>query len=131
MTVGGRLKSLRHGMDMTLKEMSAELGVSLNTVYRWEHDLVTPRKGTLNKLADVYQVPLKWLMFGATVEEGPVANTPVVLSESPLAEDKFEQNLLRLCRNLSETSKYKILGYAERIWVEDMREDGTNAAALF
>ncbi|MCL1848625.1 MAG: helix-turn-helix domain-containing protein [Clostridiales bacterium] len=118
MTMGKRIKSLRLGMDLTLKEMSAMLGVSLNTVYRWEHDLVAPRKGALNRMAEEFQVPLKWLMYGVTVEEGNPSISP---------DDRFEQNLLRMCRRLSEASRYKILGYAERIWVEDLREDSIAA----
>ena len=119
MTVGERLKSLRQNMNMTLKEISAEIGVSLNSVYRWEHDLAVPRKDAIQKMAEIYQVPLKWLLYGVTVEEGNAATQ---------SDEKFEQNLLRICRRLSENNRYKILGYAERIWVEDMRED--NIAAL-
>ena len=119
MSVGKRLRNMRQNMDLTLKELSAELGVSLNSVYRWEHDLAVPRKDALKKMADIYQVPTKWLLYGVTVEEGNVVAHP---------DDRFEQNLLRICRRLSENSKYKILGYAERIWVEDMKEE--NIAVL-
>ena len=114
MSVGERLRNLRHNMNMTLKDLGAELGVSLNTVYRWEHDLAAPRKEAMNKMAEIYQVPLKWLLYGITVEEGNAITQP---------DDTFEQNLLRICRRLSESSKYKILGYAERIWVEDMKDE--------
>ena len=114
MSTGNRMYTLRCKKNMTLKEVSAELGVSLNSVYRWEHNLAMPRKETLNKMAELYQVPVKWLLYGVTVEEG---------NSAPAQDEKFEQNLLRICRKLSENSRYKILGYAERIWVEDLKED--------
>ena len=114
MTMGKRLQSLRQNLNMTLKETSANLGVSLNSVYRWEHDLATPRREALNKLAAIYQVPIKWLLYGVTVEEG---------STVPTVNEDVEQSLLRICRKLPENSRYKILGYAERVWVETMKEE--------
>ncbi|MCL2166463.1 MAG: helix-turn-helix domain-containing protein [Clostridiales bacterium] len=118
MTVGKRIRSMRHNANMTLKELSAEIRVSLNTIYRWEHEIAVPRKEALRRIAEVFQVPLKWLLYGVTVEEGNAALRP---------DEIFEQNLLRICRKLSDTSKYKILGYAERVWVEEMKEDTITA----
>jgi len=106
---------MRRKTNMTLKEVSAELGVSLNSVYRWEHNLAVPRKEVLNKMSVIYQVPVKWLLYGISAEEEVEAQQ----------DDKFEHALLAICRRLSETSKYKVLGYAERILIEDMSIDGT------
>ena len=113
MSIGERLRSMRRKNHMTLMEVSSELGVSLNSVYRWEHNLAVPRKEALNKMADIYQVPLKWLLYGVTAEDGGAMQQ----------DDKFEQDLLAICRKLSDSSKYKVLGYAERIWIEDMSGD--------
>ena len=110
MGIGKRLRSMRHNMNMTLKDLSAVLGVSPNSVYRWENDLAVPRKAALNKMAEFYRVPVRWLINGITVEE----DIPM------LSDNSFEQSLLSICRKLPEKSKYKILGYAERIWVEEM-----------
>ncbi len=113
MTIGEKLKSMRNKYRMTLKEVSTELGVSLNSVYRWEHDLAIPRKEVLRQLAELYEVPMKWLLFGSEVEES------VPISQY---DEKFDQELLSICRRLSENNKYKVLGYAERIWVETYHE---------
>ena len=121
MSMGKRLHGLRKSLNMTLKEVSANINVSLNSVYRWEHDLATPRKPALTKLSNFYQVSPKWLIYGVGMDEGNgVCNT----------DDVFEQNLLRICRNLPENSRYKILGYAERIWVEDMKEENMTMLRL-
>ena len=121
MSIGKRIRNKRQNMNMTLKELSAEMGVSLNSVYRWEHELAVPRRDALKKMAEIFQVPLKWLLYGVTLEEGNAPAYP---------DEKFEQNLLRICRKLSESNKYKILGYAERIWVEDMKEENQTATIL-
>jgi transcriptional regulator with XRE-family HTH domain len=110
MSIGQRLRNARHNMNMTLKDMSDVLGVSPNSIYRWEHDLVVPRKETLGKMAELFQVSVKWLLYGVTSEDSISANM----------DNSFEHKLLSICRRLSEGSKYQILGYAERVWLEEM-----------
>jgi len=58
----------------------------------------------LKTMADYYGVPLDWL-----------------LSESASASlvSEIEQNLLGMFRKLSDNSRYKVLGYVERMCVEE------------
>jgi len=104
MTLGEKLRNLRLKEKKTLQEQSAILGVSMNSVYRWEHDLAVPRKSMLKTMADHYSVPLDWL-----------------LSESAAASlvSDIEQKLLCMFRKLSDNSRYKVLGYVERMCVEE------------
>ena len=108
MSLGEKLRSLRQKGKKTLHEQSALLGVSMNSVYRWEHDLAVPRKHMLKTLAEHYSVPLDWL-----------------LSESAAASlvSDIEQKLLCMFRKLSDNSKYKVLGYVERMCVEEYGTD--------
>jgi len=114
MSIGKRIKSLRLDTKRTLKDQSEILGVSLNSVYRWEHDLVAPRKGVIEKMADFYDVPFEWIVHGRTSEINTAFGGGMNHDASP------ENQLLRMYRNLSSNSKYKILGYIERICVEDI-----------
>jgi len=109
MSLGEKLRNLRLKGKKTLHEQSAMLGVSMNSVYRWEHDLAVPRKPMLKALADHYSVPLDWL-----------------LSESAAASlvSDIEQKLLCMFRKLSDNSKFKVLGYVERMCVEEYDRDG-------
>jgi len=104
-------------MKKTLHEQSEILGVSVNTIYRWEHDLATPRKHTLKKVASFYEVPLEWLL-----REDATENDSEFVSISQGPENDIEQDLLKMFRALSFSNKYKILGYIERVCVEDMSE---------
>ena len=115
MSVGEKLRILRKKMKKTLKEQSETFGVSLNSIYRWEHDLAVPKKPVLEKMAAFYDVSLEWLLKDNAEEEETHFG-----GSMPRPEDNTEQQLLRMFRKLSESNKYKILGYVERICVEDM-----------
>jgi len=103
-SLGEKLRNLRLKTKKTLHEQSQLLGVSMNSVYRWEHDLAVPRKSMLKTMADYYAVPLDWLL-----SEGASAS---------LVSD-IEQKLLCMFRKLSDNSRYKVLGYVERMCVEE------------
>ena len=114
MSIGERLKNLRVSAQKTLKEQSEIFGVSINSIYRWEHDLTTPRKSSFEKLAQFYEVPIGWLLTGSCADERMTAQD---------AED--EERLLRMYRRLSRNNKYKVLGYVERVYIENM-DDQSN-----
>ena len=103
MSLGEKLRSLRIKTKKTISEQSRLLRVSMNSVYRWEHDLATPRKPMLKVMADYYGVPLEWLLL-----EGASAS---LISE-------IEQNLLGMFRKLPDNNRYKVLGYIERMYLE-------------
>lgn len=108
MSLGEKLRSLRHKSKKSLQEQSKLLGVSMNSIYRWEHDLAVPRKPVLQLMADLYSVPLEWLV-----------------SESATASlvNEVEQKLLNKFRKLMENSRYMVLGYVERMCVEEYNSE--------
>ena len=71
MSLGEKLKSLRIREKKTLKEQSEVFGVSLNTVYRWEHNLAVPRKSALIKMAVHYNVSIGWLLDESVDTDDP------------------------------------------------------------
>ena len=107
MSLGEKLRNLRVKTRKTLQEQSEMLGVSMNSVYRWEHDLAIPRKSMLKTMADYYAVPMEWL-----------------LSETAAASlvSDIEQKLLCMFRKLSDSNRYMVLGYVERMCVEDYNQ---------
>ena len=120
MSIGGKLKNLRLKMKKTLKDESEIFNVSINTVYRWEHGLTTPRKSSLKKVAAYYNVPLEWLLYDGSETESTKCDACIPNTEN--VHNSTEQLLLKMFRKLSDNKKYKILGYIERICVEDMDE---------
>jgi len=115
MSVGKKLRSLRHKMKKTLKEQSQIFGVSLNSIYRWEHDLAAPRKAVLTKMAVFYDVPLSWLIDDTATVDGYEHAGYI-----PQPESGVEQQWLSMFSKLSDINKYKAIGYVERLCVEGM-----------
>jgi len=109
MSLGEKLRNLRLKTKMTLREQSKLFGVSMNSVYRWEHDLTVPRKPVLKVMAEHYSVPLDWL-----------------LSESASASlvTDVELDLLGRLRMLPDHCRYKVIGYVERMCVEENGGEG-------
>ncbi|MDR2571894.1 MAG: helix-turn-helix domain-containing protein [Oscillospiraceae bacterium] len=103
MSLGEKLRNLRLKTKKTLSEQSKLLKVSMNSVYRWEHDLTVPRKPMLKLMAEYYGVPIDWLLSDGS-------------SASLVSE--IELNLLGMFRKLSDNNRFKVLGYVERMYVE-------------
>jgi len=116
-TIGETLRSFRLKKKRTLKEQSEALGVSVNSVYRWEHDLALPRKSALKKMAATFGVTIERLLQGNSLDNVDR------FSGSIYYDDNTEQQLLSMFRKLSEPDKYRLLGYIERICVEDMDDN--------
>jgi len=119
MTTGEKLKYLRQKTRKTLKEQSEVFGVSLNTIYRWEHDLTAPKKPTLRRLSEHYGVPLEWLL-----EDGADESVIERINITARPDDSIEQQVLKMFRKMTECKKHQILGYMERLYVDSLDEAG-------
>jgi transcriptional regulator with XRE-family HTH domain len=127
MGIGEKLKNLRISSKKTLKDESAIFNVSINTIYRWEHELTVPRKSSLIKIAAYYNVPPEWLFSDSDSSDSDVKKNTrcdfcILNPESPY--NNMEQQLIKMFRNMRDNNKYKTLGYLERIYVEDMDDAG-------
>ena len=104
MSLGEKIRNLRLKTKRSLKEQSLLLRVSMNSLYRWEHNLVVPRRHMLERIAECYGVTIEWILSDTTV--------PSLVNET-------ESTLLGLYRTLPSQVKYKVLGYVERMCVEE------------
>ena len=114
MSIGERLKKLRRGMKKTLRETSESFGMSLNTVYRWEHELSAPRKSALKKVAEFYGVSREWILTGEGGKENSECDG---CPFNPGAN--VDQRILMMLRRLSENNKHKVIGYMDRIYLDE------------
>jgi transcriptional regulator with XRE-family HTH domain len=114
MNIGVRLRKLRLDMKKTLSEQSGAFNVSINTIYRWEHDITVPRMPLMKKIADYYGVSLQWILSGDGLKS---------INGALLPKDSAERQLLIMYRRLTEDDKYKILGYMECLYVEKADEE--------
>ena len=117
MTIGEVLKNIRLRHKRTLKEQSQILGVSINTVYRWEHNIALPRKTALKKLATSFGMSADQLIQKSWIED-------VNFSDGMNYEnDVTEQQMLKLFRKLSSPEKCRVMGFLERSCMEDEEDD--------
>ena len=116
MSIGQRLKKLRVSMKKTLREEGAIFNVSLNTVYRWEHDLSAPRKSTLRKVAEFYGVSYEWILGGREAKGIDEYDDYTFDFDDP--EMNIDHKILKMISKFSNNNKYKIMGYIERMCVE-------------
>ena len=63
-TVGERLRSVRHGAGLTYKELSKKVGYSVSTLSGVEHGHDQPSLRLLLNLSDVLRIDLVWLTTG-------------------------------------------------------------------
>ena len=68
MTTGQRIAAKRKERELSQESLGAELGVSRQTVYKWESDTSLPEIEKLVALSRLFQVPVGWLLG---VEGGP------------------------------------------------------------
>ncbi|MCL2249432.1 MAG: helix-turn-helix domain-containing protein [Oscillospiraceae bacterium] len=108
-TLGEKIRGLRLRDKRSLKDESLLLKVSMNSLYRWEHDLVVPRKPMLMRICEYHDVTMEWLESETT--------------KMPSMIDEEENKLLGLYKKLPSPVKYKVLGYVERVCVEEAKFD--------
>lgn len=56
MSIGSNIKALREARNITQKELADIIGVSDKAVSTWELDIKTPRMGSIQKIADYFNV---------------------------------------------------------------------------
>lgn len=73
MTFGARLKKARNSKRMTQHEVAKILGLNFTTISKYENDKSQPDNDTLQKISQLYDVSLDWLLLG---ELKPVSDEP-------------------------------------------------------
>jgi transcriptional regulator with XRE-family HTH domain len=63
-TMGDRLRKTRRVAGMTTDQMASAAGVSRSAINSYEHDKRTPSVRTLQRWAEVTEVPFQWLCLG-------------------------------------------------------------------
>ena len=112
--MGRKLRNLRIKSRKSLKDISEALGVSVNTVCRWEHDLSEPRKASLAKLAGFYGVSISFLLSDGGYEEGiPYIN------DLSCRNENVDEQISGLVDKLPAVKKFQVLGYTELMYSQE------------
>jgi len=74
--LGGRLRSLRHGAGLSGQDVWSRTGIDPGNLSRIENGKRVPTLQTLVALADLYEVPVAFLVDRSIVRGGEEAHVP-------------------------------------------------------
>lgn len=85
-TFGSRLKELRTEFGIRQEDLADQMGVTKGTVSKWERNIRRPDFGMMDKLSDLFQVKLAYLM-GEDVDREVLQPTDEELCEWVMSDD--------------------------------------------
>lgn len=97
MTLGQKIEALRKKNNLSQEKLADLLGVSRQTIYKWECDAVTPERPKLGQLIKLFSVSYDYLLDD-TVEENakfiPAAKQPnTLLEDKPAGSTQNTESL--------------------------------------
>ena len=104
-TLGGRLYRARDAINATPEEISAVIGVEMDTLRAWESDRSEPRSNKLTMLAAALGTSPSWLLFGRGA--GPLPESVAAhgdAAEQDLKKLKSQQKLINAAIENMETA---------------------------
>ena len=110
-TFAERLKELREEKNLSQQELGDEIGVSKDTVYRWEASKIQPNEEHVSLLSRIFNVNYLYLL-------GEVDDRFIIVTDED-SEEKDEQRLLTLYRSLSPEFKRMIFLTISSAYIAD------------
>lgn len=97
MSLGAEIKKQRKLKGWTQIEMSQQSGIDVRNLSRYETDVVQPRRGTLEKLAEVFGVPVEeFLEVAASSNELTISDPELYEQFQQVAElDEEDRSALK------------------------------------
>lgn len=104
-----KLKELREEKNYSQKFLASLLGLSANIICEYEKGRSQPNIETLTKLADIFNCSIDYIV-------GREDDFGIIKSSSTVPELRPEEKQLLLDFNkLSDTNKYKVIGYCHAL----------------
>lgn len=109
---------------MTKFEFAEKIGVSSNTVHRWEKGKHVANMRWLMKIAKLFDVSLSWLSNGTEPKSNAVkvdvAAIDVLPKKDPAECDYNKEHFFALFSTLSVTRQGRLLGYLDAMCREEL-----------
>lgn len=121
--IGERMRQLRENIGMPQIEAAKRIGVSKQTLYKYEKGIISNiPSDKIEAAARLFGVEPAYIMGWGEKEE------KAELKELPLSEP--ERNLLKYFRALPGFERGMLLGYAQRLYDEDRKKDTSTDVAM-
>ena len=122
--LGERIRVARKSRNMTQAVLAEVVGVKLSTIGMWENGLREPNLDTIEALADIFNVPMNYLINGEDIKRAPEDVTKYdyarleALHQNPRLGLLFDRQRL-----MSESDIEMMLALADRIVKERDGDD--------
>ncbi len=93
MTFGLRLKQSRNKKQLTQTQVADRLGIDFTTISKYENDRSQPDNEILQKLANLYDVSVDWLLTGELINGRKTSNQLSMNGEQEELTDEEVQHL--------------------------------------
>jgi len=118
-TVGERIMFVRESNKISQSEFANKIGVTKNTVYRWEKGHNPPFESNLKKIAETFGVPIDWFLQDMEIEAFETVTKVEIgcaTNDDSILPKKFSVigeriKLVRECKKMSQ------LEFADKIGV--------------
>ncbi|WP_391528508.1 helix-turn-helix domain-containing protein [Photorhabdus akhurstii] len=107
-TIGERIHSRRRGLGLTQVQVGEEIGVSMAAISLWEKNKTSPSSENLQKIAQVLQCSISWLLTG----EDSVDNQVTTYNAGGNCSSN---RILKILDFLPDKEKAKIVEFAEEL----------------
>lgn len=116
MTTGQRIAAKRKELELSQEGLGERLGVSRQSIYKWESDASLPEIDKLVALSRLFNVPVGWLL--GVEEESTQGSDPLSEEQLHMIEEIF--------RRYQQQAEPKELSEEQRRQVEEMVSKGTS-----
>lgn len=116
MTIGERLFEIMNEKNISMPELSRMTGISRHTIFDWQRRNTNPGADKIMIICEALEITPEELLVGKKYDEKPVINHTV-------ATDDIEIQILRECRELSESKKKRLLAYLSMLQNTKEREE--------
>lgn len=125
--IGDRIKKIRQNIGLSQIDMANKMRINPKTWSRYENNSTFPPKEILEKLAEVYNFNLHWLIMGKgemfikdsnTLKQTEYSsNENVILSNTNTANDTQDEHITESSNILSK--EYETISYQTNLFLED------------
>ena len=98
MRLNEKLKSLRASKNLTQENLATKLGVTRQTISKWEKGISVPDADVLSQIADIFEVSVAELLGSEEKEEikgDHVAQLLATMNEEMAAKNKHRKTMIR------------------------------------
>lgn len=115
MTIGERIKAVRHALDITQEDFSNKIGTARNTIANYEVGRREPMEATIKSICREFNVNYDWLKDGIGEMFDAVPETLVDELAQEFNLDELDQRIILGYLRLSEADRGAIKRYIQSL----------------